>query len=71
MRNNHNSRVTTLEGLAIPSTPLGVALVGLQTSNPIYKFTTSVCPSVTEVLGGGGRGVPVEAAGDKRTVRFL
>jgi hypothetical protein len=25
-------------------------------TNPIYKFTTSVCPSVTKVLGGGGRG---------------
>ncbi len=39
--------------------------------NPIYKFTTSVRLSMTGVLGGGGRGVPVEAAGDKRTVRFL
>jgi hypothetical protein len=26
---------------------------------------------VTEVLAGGGKGGPVEAAGDKRTVRFF
>ncbi len=36
---------------------------------PIYKFTTSVCLSVTEVLGGGGNGGPVEAAGDLSATR--
>jgi hypothetical protein len=34
-------------------------------------YINSLRPSVTEVLAGGGKGGPVEAAGDKRTVRFL
>jgi hypothetical protein len=35
----------------------------IKDTNLIYKFTTSVRLSVTEVLGGGGNGGPVEAAG--------
>ncbi len=33
-------------------------------ANLIYKFTTSVRPSVTDVLAGGGKGGLVEATGD-------
>ncbi len=37
----------------------------------IILYINSLRPSVTEVLAGEGKGGPVEAAGDKKTVRFL
>ncbi len=41
-----------------------IVLSNVHMPHPIYKFTTSVRLSVTEVLGGGGKGGPVEATGD-------
>jgi len=44
MENDHNQRITTFQGFAVPSMPLVVPLVGLQTS---YNYCpTSITPTI-------------------------